>query len=97
MDAERWDQLLDAYRAPLPSPVLRARVLAAAPRPPTWSSVAGRWMRAWAPGAGLAAAGLAGVLFGVVLSGSGLETSADTLLAEAGPYDEAVLNVDGGR
>ena len=96
MDAERLDQLLDAYRAPQPSPALRARVLAAAPKPPTWSSIAERWLRAWAPGAGLAAAGLAGVLFAAVLSGSGLESSTETLLAEAGPYDEAVLNVDGG-
>lgn len=95
MDAEQFERLLRAYEAPQPDRDLRARVLAAAPGPPTWSSALKRWPRAWAPGAGLAAAGLAGLLFGVALSGGSVETPTEILLAESAPYDEAVLNLDG--
>lgn len=91
---EAW---LDAASPPQPSLALRQRVLAAAPQPRR--GLAGGWGRLglWAPGAGLAAAGLAGVLFGATLSGSGRdpEIGAELLLAEAGAFDEAVLPLEG--
>lgn len=101
--AQELDSLLQTFTAPDPDPALRARVLAAAPSGPSWTSAIDRWTRAssrfWAPGAGLAAAGVAGVLFGAVLSGSATDAPAETLLAEAflaetGPYDEAMPNLD---
>ena len=99
--AETLDGLLGTFTAPFPAPALRARVLEAAPSRPSWTSALERWTRSqfWAPGAGLAAAGVAGVLFGAVLSGSPTEAPAETLLAEAflaetGPYDEAVLSME---
>ena len=101
--AQELESLLATFNAPLPDPALRARVLAAAPPVPSWTSAIDRWVtlssRFWAPGAGLAAAGVAGVLFGAVLSGSATDAPPETVLAEAflaetGPYDEAMLNMD---
>lgn len=98
LEAERaLDDELDAWAAPAPSHALRSRVLAAAPQPRSSMSFAGRWTPLWAPGAGLVAAGLAGVLFGAVLSGpanTAGDTSAESLWAEAGAFDPATLMVD---
>jgi len=94
-EARALDEALDASPAPQVSPALRARVLAAAPTPRQarrWALAA--WARMWAPGAGLVAAGLAGVMFGAVLNADS-DVGAQTLLAEAEPYDEFVL-ADGG-
>lgn len=91
--ARALDDELDAWVAVQPSRELRARVLAAAPGPRRWALPV-QWVRLWAPGAGLAAAGLAGVLFGVMLSGGGADSSAESLLAEAGAYDDAALTVE---
>lgn len=98
-DAHDLDWVLDADPAPAVSPALRARVLAGAPTPrqaARWALAA--WARLWAPRAGLAAAGLAGVMFGAVLGGAadfGADTGADrgaqALLAEADPYDELAV------
>ena len=82
------DRLLDAYRTPAPSAALRERVLAAAPKPrrasfdPFW----------WASGAGLAAAGVAGLMFGATLTAAA--EAPETLLADAVSYDEVL---DGGE
>lgn len=87
------DHWLDTSKRPQPSTALREAVLARAPRPGFWNAAAA-WLgpaRAWAPGAGLVAAGLAGVLFGATLSGSVADPQVEVLLAEAGPYDEAAL------
>lgn len=101
--ARELDAWLASSRAPAPSYALRSRVLAAAPPIPSWSAAAERWKeraaRLWAPGAGLAAAGLAGLLFGAALSGAAVETPTETLLAEAfppeaGTYEDAALLPD---
>lgn len=95
-EARRLDATLDLDPAPTVRPELRARVLAAAPTPSqalSWA-VAG-WARLWAPRAGLVAAGLAGVMFGAVLGGGDSDGGAQALLAEAEPYDEAVLSEGG--
>ena len=92
-EARAMDWVLAQSAGPQPSPGLRARVLAAAPTARS-KGAWGWWrqgMRSWAPGAGLAAAGVAGVLFGAALSGSGADMEVELLLAEAAPYDEAVL------
>jgi hypothetical protein len=88
------DDWLDAAAPIRPSPELRERVLAAAPQPGRRNSVIAWLERAWGPGAGLAAAGLAGVLFGAALSGPRTDAQAEILLAEAGAYDEAALSVE---
>lgn len=88
------DSWLDASSAARPTHDLRMRVLAAAPKPGVWSRFAQPWLRAWAPGAGLAAAGLAGVVFGLALAGPQADSRGDALLAEIGAYDEAVLSLD---
>lgn len=91
-ETEALDAVLDADPAPHVSPELRARVLAAAPTPSQarrWALAA--WARLWAPGAGLAAAAVAGVMFGAVLASGSSDAGAQALLAEAEPYDEIVL------
>ena len=86
------NRLLDAYRVPAPSAGLRERVLAAAPK--------GRRARGgfdpfwWLSGAGLAAAGVAGIVVGAALAPPPAEDP-ETLLADAFSYEE-VLPVDGG-
>ena len=95
--AAELDCVLEAAPAPQPSAASRARILEAAPRPRAWRGELERWLRAVAPGAGLVAAGLAGVLFGATLSGPapGEAARAEILLAEAGAFEEAALAVDG--
>lgn len=96
-EARALDDALDGEPAPALSPALRATVLAAAPTPAQarrWAAAARArfWARTWGPGAGLAAAGVAGVMFGAALAGgSSLDSGAQSLLAEAEPYDEFVL------
>lgn len=92
--AQALDDQLDAWTVGHPSHELRTRVLAGAPAPRAGGVFAGRWARIWAPGAGLAAAGLAGVLFGAVLSDRNGDSSVETLLAEAGAYEDAALTVE---
>jgi hypothetical protein len=63
------DWALDAWRPPAPSAALQAAILASAPaaRPgPAWRG----WMWRTGLGAGLMAAGAAGVMAGVVVSGA---------------------------
>ena len=84
------NRLLDAYRVPPPSPALRERVLAAAPKPGRRWVVDPFW---WVSGAGLAAAGVAGLVFGAALSPPSLDEP-EAVLAEAASYEE-VLPVDG--
>lgn len=94
-EARRVDEVLDGHRAPGVSADLRARVLAAAPTPARarrWAVAA--WARLLAPGAGLAAAGVAGLMFGAALGGAGGDTSAQALLAEAEPADELVFALE---
>lgn len=91
LELEAW---LDASRAPQPSHALGMRVLADAPKPPTWRGSVARWAQAWAPSAGLVAAGLAGVLIGAAYTDAGSDTRAETLLAEAGVYDETVMTLE---
>jgi hypothetical protein len=63
------DWALDAWRAPAASAALQAAILASAPaerRAPVWRG----WMWRTGLGAGLMAAGIAGVMAGVVVSGA---------------------------
>lgn len=100
-EARALDRGLDACPAPQVSPELRARVLASAPAPSRaarWA-VAG-WARVWTPGAGLVAAGVAGLMFGAALGAGSLGPGSDSgaaqaLLADAEPYDELVLAENG--
>ena len=84
------NRLLDAYRTPAPSAALRERVLAAAPKGRRRGGFDPFW---WASGAGLAAAGVAGVVFGAVLTRPAAD-GPEALLAEAVSYGE-VLPLDG--
>lgn len=95
-EAEGLDEVLSAAPALAAPPELRARVLSAAPRSGRLApgTAASGWTRFWAPGAGLAAAGVAGLMFGAVLAGGGPDGGAQALLAEAEAYDEAVLAED---
>ena len=86
------NRLLDAYRAPPPSAALRDRVLAAAPKRGRRLGVDPFW---WLSGAGLAAAGVAGLVVGAALSPPPSEEP-EALLAEAVSYEE-VLAVDGAE
>ena len=86
MDEERLNQLLDAYSVPAPSAALRDRVLADAPAPRRRPARKLFW---WASGAGLAAAGVAGLVLGSTLTAA--DPSLDALLAEAEVYDVSPL------
>ena len=83
------DDLLNAHDVEAPGQELRRRVLDARPaaRRPMFDLAP--WARAW--GAGLAAAGLAGVVFGAALSGAASDSRTETLLAETDAYDVAGL------
>jgi hypothetical protein len=96
-EARELEMLLDAAPALQPSHDLRSRVLAAAPRERSgWAGGLRGRLGFWASGAGLAAAGLAGVLFGATLSRPevGAESGAELLLAEAGAFDETILTLE---
>jgi hypothetical protein len=94
--AASLDDALQAYVVPPPGAELRARVLDA--RPPERGGLFGLapWRLGWAPGAGLAAAGVAGLLFGVVLSHGPTDPRTDALLTETETFDMALLDVDVG-
>ena len=81
--AQALDGMLDESRPLAPSRALRARVIEAAPRPRPTRLARFSW---WAPGAGLAAAGVAGLVFGAALLGPH-DVQTESVLAEAGPYD----------
>ena len=84
-DARRLEHWLDANVTPEPSAASRRRIVEAAPRGASW-----RWaLNWWAPGAGLAAAAVAGVVAGSSLLGP--DPRVDVLLAEAEAYDVATL------
>lgn len=84
--ARRLERWLDANVTPEPSAASRRRILEAAPRGASRASWAMNW---WAPGAGLAAAAVAGVMLGSSLLGP--DPRVDILLAEAEAYDVATL------
>jgi ferric-dicitrate binding protein FerR (iron transport regulator) len=88
-DADRLDALLGASRNPLPSPALRSSILAGAPKPRRRGFFA---LGFWLSGAGLAAAGVAGVLLGVAASSAALrDIQADAVLAEVMPGESVDL------
>ena len=77
------DDALHAWRGAAPSTDLRTRVLASAPKPGA-AKARGRWM--WLTGAGLAAAGVSGIMFGAVLfTAVSSDIQADALVAQAAP------------
>ena len=76
------DGVLDESRPLAPSAALRRRVVEAGPRPRRRTSPL-RW---FAPGAGLAAAGVAGLVFGASLLAPP-EVQTDAVLAEADAYE----------
>jgi hypothetical protein len=94
--AATLDDALLAHAVPPPGPELRARVLAARPRERGGLWGLAPWRFGWAPGAGLAAAGVAGLLFGAVLSHGPTDPRTDALLAETETFDMALLDVDLG-
>jgi ferric-dicitrate binding protein FerR (iron transport regulator) len=82
--AAALDAALDAWRPPAATADLRERVLATAPRPRPVRRGFGFWLS----GAGLAAAGAAGVIFGMAGFGAAVsDARADDLLAVALPDD----------
>ena len=89
MDDDRLNQLLGAYRTAPPSAALRDRILAAAPRRRRAILELGWWFS----GLGLAAAGVAGVVFGATLDGvRGPDARTAAVMAEAEPIDLAFLS-----
>ena len=89
-EADRLDALLDESRPLAPSLALRSRVIAGAPR----GRAAPRRFGWWAPGAGLAAAGVAGVVFGASLLAPP-ETSEVLAYAELESYETLVDPAEG--
>jgi len=78
------DDALDQWRIAAPSHSLRARVVAGAPTRRARAAL--RWL--WLTGAGLAAAGASGAIFGAVLfSTVAPDMRADTLIVAAAPDD----------
>ncbi|HEY1751321.1 MAG TPA: hypothetical protein VGG29_08650 [Caulobacteraceae bacterium] len=91
MDDARLDEMLSAYRAAEPSPALRARIVAAAPRQRRIGR-AWRWAAGLALGAGLAGACAAGVAAGLTLTPGDLARSlsgADTTVVSDSLADPA--------
>lgn len=89
-EADDLDALLDAYAVAPPGEALRARLLAAAPRP---RPLAGwrRWFAGAGLGAGLAAACAAGVMVGGTLGGAGLDSGSLAVLTDATASDAGGL------
>jgi hypothetical protein len=78
------DATLDQWSVPAPSQRLRGKVLAGGPKAGMRAPL--RWL--WLTGAGLAAAGVSGAIFGAVLfSAVSTDMQADALLAAAAPED----------
>jgi hypothetical protein len=87
-EAEALDTMLDAWRPSAVPAALRERVLAGAPRPRT----ARRGLGLWLTGAGLAAAGVAGVIVGMAGSSAAVSDAlADDLLAVTLPQDAGAV------
>lgn len=85
--AASLDRVLDEAGVRGPSAALRQRVLGFAPRPrPAYRRVS--W---WAPGASLAAAGVAGLMIGAALFDGPFDMNTQAVFAEAEPYDETVI------
>ena len=83
-EAAALDHLLHRWSTPAPGAALRERVLAGAPRP----RAARRGFGFWLSGAGLAAAGVAGLIVGIAGSSAAVsDVRADDLLAAAVPDD----------
>ena len=97
--ADALDAWLHESAVAAPSEDLRRRVLEAAPRPRR-KVAARQW---WAPGAGFAAAGLAGIVLGLALFGRSPpaapepEQGVAAVMAEAEPFDEAAILTFGGE
>ncbi len=90
-EAADLDHVLGLHRIRAPSAAVRERVLEAAPRGGFGGAFAGMG-RFWAPSAGLAAAGIAGLLVGAGLFSNDVsDTRAQALLAEAQAYDAALM------
>ncbi len=92
-DAQTLDGILHLSRAPAPSMALRDRILAAAPRERARRSF--DWLLKAGLGAGLAAAGVAGVLVGSTLTTqAGLDDTSAMAALEASPEVTAFGPVD---
>jgi hypothetical protein len=90
-DAAALEAVLDASVPPQPSAATRRRILEAAPRRRRSAMDLGWWIS----GAGLAAAGVAGVVFGTTLSASPADPQVQALLAEAEAYEDIQLLAEG--
>ena len=73
-EARQLDRLLNAAPTLAASPLLRERIILAAPRP---RAEAWRWLTGFSLGAGLAAACAAGVLAGLVVAPSSASANLD--------------------
>ena len=92
--AARLDEALDAWTATSPSNALRAQVIASAPNPRiAWRRGIGFWLS----GAGLATAGLVGVLCGAAVSTAALGEAHDEALVVSATTDGAAGLTDEGR
>ena len=91
-EAGTFDAVLDANVPPQPSAATRRRILEAAPRRRRSALDLGWWIS----GAGLAAAGVAGVVFGATLSAPADDPQVQALLAEADAYEDILLLQEGG-
>jgi ferric-dicitrate binding protein FerR (iron transport regulator) len=90
-EAAALEAVLDASVPPQPSAATRRRILEAAPRRRRSAMDLGWWIS----GAGLAAAGVAGVVFGTTLSASPADPQVQALLAEAEAYEDIQLLAEG--
>lgn len=94
--AGELDWALHQWRAPSPGPALQAAVLTAAPRPKVeqaWRT----WIWRTGLGAGLMAAGAAGLMAGVVVSAAVAPTSDLEIVAAAAPPYEDLASELGGE
>jgi hypothetical protein len=90
-EAQALEAVLDANVPPQPSAATRRRILEAAPRRRRSALDLGWWIS----GAGLAAAGVAGVVFGTTLSTSAGDPQVQALLAEADAYEDIQMLAEG--
>lgn len=90
-DARDLDAALDVLGAPSPSAGLRDRILAAGPRMRSTRALMRRWLLGAGVGAGLVAATVAGLVFGVTLSSAHVSDSDQMLAAvyTGDPLDDA--------
>lgn len=88
-DARALDETLEASRPVPPSAVLRDRILASAPKPRPASGLRFGWGLRAGLGAGLAAAGIAGVLVGSALTAPADEAASAAAVAALDSSPEA--------